>query len=55
MSDESGKVSYEPKTGNYLLVVAHMPREEKGEGYEKAHYTATFTMLIPEKCPCCGD
>lgn len=54
-TDKDGKASFTPKTGNYVLVVAHLPREEKGDGYEKAHYAATLTVLVPEKCPCCGD
>jgi uncharacterized GH25 family protein len=55
MTDASGRASFTPKTGNYYLVVAHLPREEKGDGYESAHYTATMTVFVPEKCACCGE
>ena len=54
-TDKNGKAAFTPKTGTYYLVVAHYPREEKGDGYESAHYTATLTVFVPEKCPCCGD
>lgn len=52
-TDSSGRASFTPKTGNYYLVVARYPREEKGEGYESSLYTATITVFVPEKCPCC--
>ncbi len=55
VTDADGKASHTPKTGNYYLVVAHHPRDEKGDGYESAHYTATLCVLVPEKCPCCAD
>ena len=54
-TDKDGKASFEPREGNYVLIVAHLPRDEKGDGYEKAHYAATLTVLVPEKCPCCAD
>ena len=39
----------------YLLVVAHLERpEERGEGYETTHYSATLTVYVPAVCPCCG-
>jgi uncharacterized GH25 family protein len=48
-TDKSGRAEFTPKAGNYYLVVAHYPREEKGDGYESAHYTATLTVFVPEK------
>lgn len=54
-TDAAGRAEFTPKTGAYYLVVAHYPRAEKGEGYEAAHYAATLTVLVPEKCPCCGE
>ncbi len=54
-TDKNGRAAFTPKTGTYYLVVAHYPREEKGDGYESASYTATLTVFVPEKCPCCGD
>jgi uncharacterized GH25 family protein len=55
MTDANGHTAFTPKAGNYYLVVAHYPREEKGNDYETTHYTATLTVFVPEKCPCCGD
>jgi uncharacterized GH25 family protein len=54
-TDKDGRAAFTPKTGTYYLVVAHCTREEKGNGYESAHYSATLTVFVPEKCPCCGD
>jgi uncharacterized GH25 family protein len=54
-TDKEGLASFTPKIGTYHLIVAHYPIDEKGEGYERAHYAATLTLLIPEKCPCCAD
>jgi uncharacterized GH25 family protein len=54
-TDKDGRASFTPRTGNYYLVVAHHPREEKGNGYESAHYSATLTVYVPQKCPCCVD
>ncbi|QJX01303.1 DUF4198 domain-containing protein [Frigoriglobus tundricola] len=50
-----GRAVFTPKTGNYYLVVAHHPRADRGEGYEATLYSATLTVFVPEKCPCCGD
>jgi uncharacterized GH25 family protein len=54
-TDADGRASYTPKAGNYLLVVAHHPAAETGDGYEAAHYSATLTVIVPEKCPCCVE
>lgn len=55
VSDKDGRVSFTPKTGNYYLVAARVPKDEKGEGYESTVYTATLTVFVPEKCACCGE
>jgi uncharacterized GH25 family protein len=53
-TDEQGRASYTPKEGNYFLVVVHHARpDQKGEGYDATHYSATLTVLVPEVCPCC--
>jgi uncharacterized GH25 family protein len=54
-SDGKGQVSFTPRTGNYYLVVAHYPRDEKGSGFDSTLYTASVCILVPEKCPCCID
>jgi uncharacterized GH25 family protein len=54
-TDKNGRAAFTPKTGTYYLVAARHTREEKGDGYESANYTATLTVFVPEKCPCCGD
>jgi len=54
-TDKEGRATFTPKTGTYYLIVAHLPREEKGEGYESSLYTATLMVFVPEKCPCCDD
>lgn len=55
ITDTDRRPAFTPKTGNYYLVVAHYPRNVKGKDYESEHYTATLTVLVPEKCPYCGD
>lgn len=56
MTDEEGRASFTPTTGNYYLaVVHHAAPEETGEGYDRTHYTAALTMLVPEICPCCEE
>ncbi len=55
LTDELGRASFTPKLGTYHLVVAHLERpEERGEGYETTHYSATLTVYVPAVCPCCG-
>jgi uncharacterized GH25 family protein len=55
VTDKDGRASFTPKSGNYYLVVAHHKVDEKTEKYEEALYTATLSVFVPEKCPCCGD
>lgn len=52
-----GKAQFTPKTGNYFLVVAHHtePAPAGETKYESIKYAATLTVLVPEKCPCCGE
>jgi len=54
MTDANGVASFTPKEGNVVLVVVHHPApEQKGEGYEKTHYSATLTVAVPQLCPHC--
>jgi hypothetical protein len=48
MTDAEGKVSYTPKEGNLILVVAHHAVDANGEGYDKLHYSATMTIAVPQ-------
>lgn len=54
-TDKDGRASFTPKTGNYYLIVARIPKDEKGDGFESTVYTATLSVFVPEKCPCCGE
>ncbi len=54
-TDKDGRAAFTPKAGNYYLIVARLPRDEKGDGFETTVYTATLTVFVPEKCPCCAD
>jgi len=54
-TDQAGRASFTPKTGNFYLVVAHHKTGETREKYEDTQYAATLAVLVPEKCPCCGD
>jgi uncharacterized GH25 family protein len=48
-TDVQGVASFTPKEGNVVLVVVHHPvADQKGEGYEKTHYTATLTVSVPQ-------
>jgi uncharacterized GH25 family protein len=55
LTDKDGRASFTPKMGTYYLVVAHYPRPDKGEGFDSTLFTATLTVFVPEKCPCCGE
>ncbi|MBW3598506.1 MAG: DUF4198 domain-containing protein [Planctomycetes bacterium] len=56
LADEQGRASFTPKEGNYYLVVVHHDEpEQKGEGYDYTHYSATLTVFVPQVCPCCGE
>jgi uncharacterized GH25 family protein len=52
-TDGDGLVSFEPKTGDRYLVVAHHHTDEAGTDYEATKYSATLTVYVPEICPCC--
>jgi len=59
ITDKKGVASFAPKVGTYHLIVAHIERAEKGtlagESYESTKHTATFSLLVPQNCPCCDD
>jgi uncharacterized GH25 family protein len=55
MTDREGRAEFTPKQGNYYLVVAHQTTDEKGEGFESTHYSATLTVFVPQVCPCCDE
>jgi uncharacterized GH25 family protein len=56
LADDEGRASFTPKEGNYYLVVVHHDApEQKGEGYDYTHYSATLTVFVPQICPCCGE
>jgi uncharacterized GH25 family protein len=49
-TDAEGRSSYTPDAGGYLLVVAHhRDADAKGEGFDQTSYTATVTVIVPEK------
>lgn len=49
MTDADGVASFTPKEGNVVLIVVHHPAaDQKGDGYEKTHYTATLTVSVPQ-------
>jgi uncharacterized GH25 family protein len=54
-TDETGRASFTPKTGDMYLVVAHHQEPRSGENYESTKYSATLTVFVPEICPCCDD
>lgn len=50
MSDNDGRVRFVPQEGNiYLVVVHHLEAEEKGEGYDKTHYSATMVLHVANR------
>jgi uncharacterized GH25 family protein len=56
VTDKDGRASFTPKTGTYYLVVAHRTDPAPaGEKYAEVKYAATLTVLVPERCPCCGE
>lgn len=59
ITDKKGAASFAPKVGTYHLIVAHIERPEKGtlsgQAYEATKHTATLSLLVPQKCPCCDD
>ena len=51
-TDAEGVATFTPKDGNFVLaVVHHAAPEQKGEGYEKTHYSATFVANVPQIAP----
>ncbi len=52
-TDAAGSATFEPRTGDRYLVVAHHKTDEAGDGYAETSYSATLTVLVPEVCPCC--
>jgi len=55
-TDANGMASFTPKTGDQYLVVVHvMDEDAKGDGFDKTAYSATLTVIVPERCPCCGE
>ncbi len=52
-TDANGCVTFTPKDGNRYLFVAHVVKDEKGEGYEATKYTSTLTLFVPDLCTCC--
>ncbi|MFO0801852.1 MAG: DUF4198 domain-containing protein [Gemmataceae bacterium] len=57
MTTSDGKASFTPKAGNYYLVAAHKTdAAPAGETkYESIKYSATLTVYVPDRCPCCGE
>jgi uncharacterized GH25 family protein len=55
VTDATGRANFVPKMGTYYLIVAHVNRDEKGNGYGSARCTAVLTLFVPEKCPCCAE
>jgi uncharacterized GH25 family protein len=55
-TDDQGRASFAPTTGNYYLVVVHhkVAAPEKTE-YDSIGYSATLTVIVPEICPCCDE
>ncbi len=55
-TDTQGAAEFTPKEGNYYLVAVHHDEpDQKGEGYDRTHYSATLTVYVPQLCPCCGE
>ncbi|MEW4455034.1 DUF4198 domain-containing protein [Bremerella sp. JC817] len=55
-TDANGQASFTPKSGDQYLVVAHLEQPEaSGDGYDATKYSATLLVIVPERCPCCGE
>lgn len=54
-TNAQGEASFTPKSGDQYLVVAHLLDAESGDGYDETKYTATLLVIVPERCPCCGE
>jgi uncharacterized GH25 family protein len=59
ITDKNGGATFAPKVGTYHLIVAHIEKPGKGtlagQDYEATKYSATLSVLVPQKCPCCDD
>lgn len=53
LTDKHGTISFTPKDGNRYLFVAHVVREQPGDGFEVTKYTSTLTLFVPDLCTCC--
>jgi uncharacterized GH25 family protein len=50
ISNENGRVAYNPEEGNLILIVAHdIAEDESGVGYEKTYYGATLVLPVPKR------
>lgn len=48
-TDAEGQAEFTPTEGNLLLIVVHHAApEQKGDGYDKTHYSATLTVHVPQ-------
>jgi hypothetical protein len=53
-ADQEGVATFTPSEGNlYLIVSHHHADDQKGEGYDKTHYSAAMTIIVPQLCPHC--
>lgn len=49
LTDADGVASFTPREGNVILVVVHHAvADQKGDGYDKTHYTAALTFSVPQ-------
>jgi uncharacterized GH25 family protein len=56
MTDGEGRCSFEPRDGNFLLVVAHVDApDETGPDFDRTVYSATLVIDVPQRCSCCDD
>ena len=59
VTDKEGRASFSPRVGTYHLIAAHLKTSENGtvagQAYDATQYSATFTVLVPQQCPCCDD
>ena len=54
LTDKEGVATFTPTEGNVYLIVSHrQAADQKGEGYDKTHYSATLTIAVPQLCPHC--
>ena len=54
LTDKEGIATFTPSEGNLYLIVSHRHADDqKGEGYDKTHYSASLTIAVPQLCPHC--